>query len=418
MLTNKSWKIELVNASPIIIGIDVAKHVHVAKIFFPNGQELSPFSFQNNRIGMMSFVKWFRSHLPAKKHPPVIAGIESTGHYWKPLAYFLDDMPEISLVQVNPAHVKKAKEIYDNSPGKTDSKDAGIIAMLIQMRRFQRLVLPRGHFAELRVCAKLREQKVVELGVKRNILHSLVDSIFPEYGNIFKKLETKTSLYILEHFTTPSCIIALGLPRLTACIHRASRGKLSGERAKKLIEAASITVGLKAGKESTAFAIRATVASIRQIQNELADIEKKLMSILGKTPYAEQLLSIRGIGPVTLAILLGEIGDIRRYQKGEELIKLAGLNLYEISSGKHKGQHRISKRGRPLLRKSLFFATLRMVKSGGIFREDYLRLTQKNHMVKVKAIVALSKKLLRVIFALVRDDVLYQKTGHDLQLAA
>jgi len=418
MQTNKSWKIELVNASPMIIGIDVAKNVHVAKILFPNGQESTPFSFQNDRIGFESFVNWFRSHLPVKKQPPVITGVESTGHYWKPLAYFLDDIPEITLVQVNPAHVKKAKEIYDNSPGKTDYKDAGIIAMLIQMRRFQRLVLLRGHFAELRVCAKLRDQKVVELGVKRNILHSLVDFIFPEYGSIFKKLESKTSLHILEHYTTPGHITTLGLPRLTASIHKVSHGKISSERTKELIGAASKTVGLRAGEESTVFAIRATVASIRQIQNELADIEKKLTIILAKIPYAEHLLSIRGLGPVTLAIVLGEIGDIHRYDKNEELIKLAGLNLYEISSGKHKGQRRISKRGRPLLRKSLFFATLRMVKSGGIFREDYLRLTQKNNMVKVKAIVALSKKLIRVIFALVRDGVSYQKISHDLQLAA
>jgi transposase len=98
---------------------------------------------------------------------------------------------------------------------------------------------------------------------------------------------------------------------------------------------------------------------------------------------------------------------MRRYKKAEEVINLAGLNLYEISSGLHRGRRRISKRGRPLLRKILFLAALRLAKTDGLFRADYIRLTEKNHMQKTKAAVALSRKLLRVLFALARDGVSY-----------
>ena len=139
---------------------------------------------------------------------------------------------------------------------------------------------------------------------------------------------------------------------------------------------------------------------------------------LHKISYAEHLLSIHGIGPVTLSTILGEIGDITQYRRAEEIIKLAGLNLYEISSGKHRGRRRISKRGRPLLRKTLFFASLRMVKRKGVFRQDYLRLTEGNKMQKTKALIALSRKLLRVIFALFRDNVSYGSTKAESALAA
>ncbi len=203
MNISKSQKGKFSNAGDMIAGIDVAKHKHISRILFPDGSESSAFEFLNNRKGFQAFLHWLFSFKANASNTSVMIGIESTGHYWEPLAFFLDTVPGIRLVQVNPKHIKKTKELYDNSPGKTDSKDAGIIAMLIRMGRFQRLVLPRGYFAQLRSYGKLREQKIVELGVQRNILHSLVDRVFPEYGSIFKKIESKTSLMILKQYTTP-----------------------------------------------------------------------------------------------------------------------------------------------------------------------------------------------------------------------
>jgi transposase len=411
MKASKSRIDRSVNDHEMIVGIDVAKHKHVAKILFPNGSESQPFSFSNHRRGFETFLAWVCLHQKRATCNSIIVGLESTGHYWEPLAFFLEAIPRIRVVQVSPKHVKKTKEVYDNSPGKTDRKDAGVIAMLIQMGRFQRLVLPRGPYAELRGYARLRERKMVELGVQRNLLHSLVDWVFPEYGSLFPKLEGKTSLTILRHYTTPEQISRAGLPRLSNAIRQASHGRLSEACAERLMEAASATIGLQEGTEAATFAIRNIVASVERIQEEVATIEKERTKVLAQIPYVPQLLSIPGVGKITLAILLGEAGDLRRYQKAEELIKLAGLNLFEISSGSHQGRRHLSKRGRPLLRKCLFFAALRTVKTQGAFRAVYVRLTQANRMQKTKALVAISRKLLRLVFALVRDDMAYQPRG-------
>ena len=87
-------------------------------------------------------------------------------------------------------------------------------------------------------------------------------------------------------------------------------------------------------------------------------------------------------------------------------MKLAGLDLYEISSGKHRGQRRISKRGRPLMRKLLFFAAINVVKSKGIMHKKYQQMLDRGTL-KMKALVAISRKLLAIIFALVRDQTKY-----------
>ena len=139
---------------------------------------------------------------------------------------------------------------------------------------------------------------------------------------------------------------------------------------------------------------------------------------LRQIPYSGSLLSIKGIGVITAAGLIGEVGDFRKFDTISEIMKLAGLDLYEVSSGKHQGQRRISKRGRSLMRKLLFFAAINAVKSKGIMHEPYQQMLERG-MPKVKALIAISRKLLRVVFALARDNTKYvEDHNQNLKLAA
>jgi len=96
-------------------------------------------------------------------------------------------------------------------------------------------------------------------------------------------------------------------------------------------------------------------------------------------------------------------------------LKFAGLNLYEISSGEHQGQRHISKRGRPLIRKLLYFAALSAVRKGGVMHLQYQQYLQRG-MPKLKALTAISRKLLAIIFALVRDRQEYATCYSNTQL--
>ena len=131
-------------------------------------------------------------------------------------------------------------------------------------------------------------------------------------------------------------------------------------------------------------------------------------------------MSIKGIGNITVAGLIGEVGDFRRFKTISEVMKLAGLDLFEVSSGKHKGGHHISKRGRSLIRKLLFLAAINTVRSNGIMHARYQKML-KYGTPKIKALVAVSRKLLRIIFAIARDNALYDENynrEHEYKLAA
>ncbi len=127
---------------------------------------------------------------------------------------------------------------------------------------------------------------------------------------------------------------------------------------------------------------------------------------LKEIPYSLSILSIKGIGTITTAGLIGEIGDFGQFNTISEVMKQAGLDLYEISSGKHKGKKRISKRGRHLLRKILFFAAINTVRKGGVMHEHYQKYLQRG-MLRMKALIAIARKLLRIIFAIVRDNSVF-----------
>jgi transposase len=129
----------------------------------------------------------------------------------------------------------------------------------------------------------------------------------------------------------------------------------------------------------------------------------ELLKDIECSPY---ILSIKGIGEVTVAGLIGEVGNFEQFRTIAELEKLAGLDLYEISSGKRKGNRHISKRGRSLMRKLLYFAALNTVRKGRVMYEPYQRYRNKG-MPKSKALVAIMRRLLRVIFALVRNHCQY-----------
>lgn len=100
---------------------------------------------------------------------------------------------------------------------------------------------------------------------------------------------------------------------------------------------------------------------------------------------------------------------MRRFDSPKQIQKLAGLELKENSSGKHRGRSSISKRGRKRLRKILFQVMLPMIRSNDEFGEVYKYFTtrQKNPLKGKQAIIAAGCKLIRVFYAILKNGVDY-----------
>ena len=163
------------------------------------------------------------------------------------------------------------------------------------------------------------------------------------------------------------------------------------------------------------FEIKQLVEGIEETERLIDETEEKMREYLKEIPYSRCMLSIQGVGEVTVAGLIGEVGDFTKYKTAAEITKLAGLDLFEVSSGKHKGERHISKRGRPLMRKLLYYAAINVVRKGRIMHERYERYLQRG-MPRMKALIAIARKLLGVLFALVRDQSEYVRNSEEKPL--
>ncbi len=144
------------------------------------------------------------------------------------------------------------------------------------------------------------------------------------------------------------------------------------------------------------------------IARQQQEIERLMQELLLRVPNAAKLLNIKGVGMITAAVIISEIGAIERFQDPRQIVKMAGLNLRENSSGKHRGKTTISKRGRKRLREGLFRVMIPILASNPEFRAIHQRnLTrEKNPLNKMQSIVALCGKLVRIIYAILTK-------GHD-----
>jgi transposase len=185
-------------AHALIVGVDIAKKSHWARMLDgESGIEVdTAFNFKNSIEGferLLGRVSRIKERIGAEK---IIVAMEPSGHFWKPLASYLLRVG-ITVVMVNPYHVKKQKELDDNSPTKNDRKDALIIAVLAWQGRFFGCYLPKGIWAELRGYTQSRMQQKRKLNAALNNLVAIMDEYFPEYEEVFKNLLGKASMYIL-----------------------------------------------------------------------------------------------------------------------------------------------------------------------------------------------------------------------------
>lgn len=398
-------KLKRVNEKTLLVTVDVSKVKHTGYCRCPDGTDIKPFEFFNNGRGVQEF--WDRVCQMKEAHnlEQVVVGFESTGPYAEPLLHFLQRR-KVRLVQVNPLHTKKLKELQGNSPGKTDQKDTKVIADIIELGHALTVVIPDGAVAELRRLTQARERSVQRRNVLLSQLQDLVFLIFPEFLEVMKDMSLKSAQYILKNHTRPQDIIEQGIDALTNILKKASRGRLAEDRAEALYYAARESIGIKDGQDSMVMEIKEIISTIESINRFIVELENRMKIYLQQVPYSKFILSIRGIGEITAAGLIGEMGDFRNFRTISEVIKHAGLDLYEISSGKHKGKRRISKRGRPLVRKLLFFASINVVRECGILHQQYQNHLEKG-MPKIKALIAISRKLLGIIFAVVRNHSIY-----------
>jgi len=403
----QNQRIERITSNHLVVGIDIAKETQVARAVTYRGIELGrPCSFKNDDVGYQKLLSWVKSLQKQHNKTGVIIGMEPTGHYWLNLAWWLLEQ-RFEVVTVNPYHVKSNKENRDNSPTKSDLKDALVIADMVKNGYYSPLRLPTGNYQALRVLMSDREFVIKQFISIKNQIHRWLDIWFPEYHRVFKDWSCKTSLVTLRLFPLPSELKILSPEEIYAGWKPHMKRRASISFAKALVEQAQQSIAQNVAPEQVKRSLLFLLDQYERLSSQLEQLEQEAISLMKDIPQAQSLLTIPGIGKITIAGILAETGDLSMYRHGQQVLRLAGLHLGEDSSGKHKGQVRITKRGRSGLRKFLYLAVLHLVVNNEEFRTLHHYYTRTKKMKKVHSIIKLCGKLARILVGIVRQEQTY-----------
>lgn len=404
-------KLEAITPSTLVVGVDIAKETQWARFVDYRGLELGKvLKFLNDKNGFESILSSIKTICKNKRLNDVIVGMEPTGHYWKPLANYLI-MQKVTVVMVNPYHTKRAKELDDNSQTKSDKKDALTIAKLVRDGRYYEVYMPQDIFAELRVLSNSRISLMKRYNALKNTITAVMDEYFPEIVTVFKNpLKGKASLHILKSCPFPSLILELGIDGVLAEIKKAVKKTVGRKKAQQLVETAKNSIGVGYGIVSAKLKLELMLEELELLTKQLEQLETAMEKALADTGFSGIILGIPGIGVVTAASFLGEIGDLMRFAHPRQISKMAGYNLVEDSSGKNKSGTAISKRGRKNLRSVLYQMAMTMVAVNDEMKElyRYLKTRLNNPLKKKQALVVISKKIITVIYNLVKKQTEYK----------
>ena len=390
----------------LYLGVDIGKNSHVASMMDSSSRMIfKGFSFSNTVDGGESLLNKLSEYAVSE----IKIGLEATGHYWLSVYSFLIEKGYVVHV-INPILTDGWRKGTEIRKRKTDTIDSVLIADLIRYGNFVETHLSDETMLSLRNLCRFRGYLVDSVSdLKRKVI-CVLDQVFPEYQLVFQNVFGTSSKELLLQFSNPMELEELSVKSLADLLAKLSRQKIGYDKAEKLSEFAKKSFGVAFCRDSFTFQLKAMLEQMKFIEQQIADTEKEIKTLLKQTESF--ITTISGIGFVTGATILSEIGDIHKFDSPNKLVAYAGIDASVRQSGEFEGsQNKMSKRGSPYLRKALFQAAL--VASTGRnpdpeLRNFYLKKIAegKHHLTATGAV---ARKLCYIIYTILKENRPYIK---------
>lgn len=308
---------------------------------------------------------------------------------------------------INPEHVSKLKVVESNDAGKTDHKDPRVMHMIARMgkTRVDRQVPER--YRRIRRLTDYYDDEEDFVTATRTRIHALIRELFPDYDKKARFTFDTTGAALLKAYGfNPYRIARAGYTRFQRKMKNYTK-YVRFETLKELFTAAEQSARYRRSEAEVALMERRLselwrdyeehTARQQELRRQIEDLGEELQQS-GAVPRLDQLV---GVSLFNLTRVVGQSGPLTDFHSKRVLLRYAGLNLYERSSGTYKGQTRISKKGRVMLRKMLARAVYPITQRKYLYGAYYRRKREEG-MPAIKARVAVMRKFLGLLYALVR----------------
>lgn len=384
----------------ITVGIDIAKYKHACCVA-DDLTLIQEFEFHNSREGFDRFVQAID---PLRSSQKLRIGFEATGHYGDNLKHFLITL-ELPFMEINPAFLKHFIQSESNLISKTDKVDARAISRYLSEKDFKPYSPSVYHARHLKQLTSERERLVKHRSQRKMDLRNILDRSFPEFTGVFRDLCQVTPMFLLANYPSPEAMALMDVPDYQK-LRSVSRGRFSPMRFNQLRDAAKASIGVPS--EHDPLLIQECLENISALSQSIDRIEKVITEIVAKA--SPPMLSIPGMSPLSCAVVLGHYGDVTRFTSPDQMAAYAGLCPYRHQSGEFDVRGRMVKKGSSSLRNALIQSAFRVINFSpamdAVYRKK--RAAGKNHHT---ALVHVAKKLLRIIYKLETQQVLFDEVS-------
>ena len=400
----------------LFVGIDVGSKNNVAYLMKPDGSKHSDFSVQNNLGGAKLLSEGIVSALKSMQLSDVVIGLEATSIYGDSLVYALREDGSLGRFQrkihvLNPKQVRKFKEAYPDLP-KNDWADAFVIADHLRFGRIAKEVYVDDYrYQALRTLTRSRFDVIQNLTREKQ---RFANYLFLKCSGIAQAKDIQntsaTTIALMEHFESVDDLANADLNELTTFISKAGRGKFADPNAtaKAVQAAARGSYRLpKTVNDTVNQAMAVSITSMRALKEQVKTLDNAIEQQFEIIPNT--LTSIPGIGKVYSAGIIAEIGDVHRFDSQASVAKFAGLVWTQHQSSEFEAETtHLIKSGNRYLRYYLLEAANSVRRCDSEFQRYYdLKFHEVNRFQHKRALALTARKLVRLVFRLLKDNRLY-----------
>jgi transposase len=383
------------------IGVDVGKDRHRVCI-----RDLSKdvycqnFPVTNDRDGFAALLAVLERLSPEKSD--FLIGVEACP-YALNLSYFLLAVG-FSVVEINPFRAGQFRKAQGRK-AKTDKIDAHTISAILSLDNHKTLSIPDPILDNLKALTRFRVDLVNEKSTMIIHLQEALSVLFPEYGKVFRQLDSAGSLALLATYPGPEGVISAGEEAVGKTLSLASPRRMSRGMARRIIEAAKCTVGVVQRQPSLGIKISILAKRIASLQSTIRDLDRQITALFDSLPNTPQGFPV-GRAP-SLATIIAEIGDIHQYPTLKKFLSHLGWCPQSFQTGNYSLKHpKMSHAGNKYVRRIVWMLSVFAIQSVPRYR-DYFQRRVGEGKAKMHIIVAVGRKLLSALYAMLKTGMAY-----------
>ena len=391
------------------VGVDIAKEKHYVCIL-DDTKELAckPFWIYSDILGLRELLK--RLAELSLDMDDFIIGIESTGAFSENFYSYITDA-DYKVILLNSYQTSKYRDFSTLKKIKNDSIDAYVIAELLASAKYKASYISNEAYHDLKVLNRLKKSLDDKIKSIQREISTVVATVNPEIEKVFPNIFTKTAIAIIKAYPTAIDISKATPEKLTKIFRHIKGNSFNLEKAKYLIELAKSSIYTGRANESRALMIKTNIKILELYIQERDEVEEQIQILIDNqldddSSNIENLKSIPGVSNKTVTAILGECGDLRRFESAKAFIGFLGLYPTLYQSGKSLSTGTLAKRGIPIAKHALYMAAVSSVRHNTelnkLFRDKLSAGKSKK-----EALIIIAKKLASIIYSLFKYDQAY-----------